>query len=75
MSVWVKIERKISGKGVVRAGKGFTLFISNEDMDDFIKNVESLEKTGLLIDGANETVKNQVKKKKVDFLGLRWYHW
>ena len=75
MSVWVKIERKISGKGVARAGKGFTLFISNEDMDDFIKNVESLEKTGLLIDGANETVKNQVKKKKVDFLGLRWYHW
>ena len=43
-------------------------------MDDFIKNVESLEKTGLLIDGANEAVKNQVKKKKVDFLGLRWYH-
>ena len=44
MSVWVKIERKISGKGVVRAEKGFTLFISNEDMDDFIKNVKSLEK-------------------------------
>ena len=38
-----KIERKISGKGVVRAGKGFTLFISNEGMDN-IKIVESLEK-------------------------------
>ena len=37
-------------------------------MDDFIKNVESLEKTGLLIDGANETVKNQVKKR-------RWISW
>ena len=29
-----KSERKISGNGAVRAGKGFTLFISNEDMND-----------------------------------------
>ena len=29
-----KFERKISSKGAVRAGKGFTLFISNEDMID-----------------------------------------
>ena len=32
-----KSERKISGKGAARAGKGFTLFISNEDMNDIIK--------------------------------------
>ena len=32
-----KFDRKISGKGAVRAGKGFTLFISNEDMNDTIK--------------------------------------
>ena len=32
-----KFERKISGKGAVRAGKGFTFFISNEDMNDIIK--------------------------------------
>ena len=31
-----KFESKISGKGVVRAGKGFILFISNEDMDNII---------------------------------------
>ena len=30
-------ERKISGKRSVRAGKEFTLFISNEDMNDIIK--------------------------------------
>ena len=29
-----KFEREISGQGAVRAGKGLTLFISNEDMDD-----------------------------------------
>ena len=31
-----------SGKGVVRAGKEFTLFTSNEDMDDIMKIAESL---------------------------------
>ena len=31
-----KFQRKISGKGAVRAGKGFTLFISNADMNDII---------------------------------------
>ena len=32
-----KFERKISGKGAVRAGKGFTLFISYEGINDVIK--------------------------------------
>ena len=32
-----KVERRISGKRIVMAGKGFTLFISNEDMDDIIR--------------------------------------
>ena len=36
-----EIERKISRKGAVRAGKGFTLFISNEDMNDIIKIIKS----------------------------------
>ena len=32
-----KFERTINGKGAVIEGKGFTLFISNEDKDDIIK--------------------------------------
>ena len=32
-----KFDKKISEKGVVRAEKWFTLFISNEDMNDIIK--------------------------------------
>ena len=39
-------ERRISGKKAVGARKGFTLFISNKDMDDIIKIIESLEKSG-----------------------------
>ena len=38
-----KLERKINGKGAVRAGNGFTLFISNESMDDIFKIIKSLK--------------------------------
>ena len=50
-----KFERKISGKGAVRAGKRFILFISNGDMNDIIKIIKSLEYSGVLIDGVSET--------------------
>ena len=70
MSVLDKFERKIRAKGVVRARKRFTLFISNGDIKDIIKIFESLEKQGLLIDGAIETVKYEIKKKQESsFLG------
>ena len=32
-----KFERKVSEKRAMRAGKRFTLFISNEDMNDIMK--------------------------------------
>ena len=38
-----KFERKTCRKVAVRAGKGFTLFISNEDMNDIIKIIKSLK--------------------------------
>ena len=68
----IKIKIKKYGQGAVTAGRGFTLFISDEhmDMNDIIKIVESLEKSGLLIDGPSETVKYQIKNKKVDFFLL-----
>ena len=39
-----KFERIINGKGVVRAGKGFNLYILNEYMDDNIKIVDFTRK-------------------------------
>ena len=53
----------------MRARKGFTLFISNEDMND-IKIVKSLEHSGVLIDEVTDTVKHEIKNKKVVFLEL-----
>ena len=64
-----KFERKISGTGAVTAGKVFTLFISNEDMDYIIKIVESLENSGLLIDGTYGTIRHEIKKQEGGFLG------
>ena len=56
------VGRTASGKGAVRARKVFTLFLLNKDMDDIIKIVLSLEKSGPTIDGASETVKPETKK-------------
>ena len=64
------MKKEISGKGAARVGKGFTLFISNKDMNDIIKIIKSLEDSGVLIDGVTETVKPEIKNKKVDSLEL-----
>ena len=53
----------------MRAGKGFTLFILNEDMNDIIKIIKSLEDSCLLNDGVTQTVKDKMKKQKGGFLG------
>ena len=50
--------------------KGFTLFISNEDMNDIIKIIKSLENSNVLIDGITETVKPEIKRKKKIYLLL-----
>ena len=58
----------MSGKKAVRAGKRFTLFISNEDMNLIINIIQSLEDSNVLIDGITETITHEIKEtKKVDF--------
>ena len=64
-----KFDSKISGKGVVRAEKGFTLFTSNGDMKDIIKIIKSLEDSGVLVDGVTEAVKHEIKKQGGRFVG------
>ena len=44
-----------------------TLTISNDEMNDVIKTVNSVEDFGLLLKGVTETIQNEVKKKKGDF--------
>ena len=57
-----------SRAGVVRAGREITFVISNVDMDDIITSIKSLENSCVLIDEVSETVKHEIKNKKMDFL-------
>ena len=44
------------------------LIISNEEMEDIMRIVKSLEKSGLLMEGISETIKNEAKAQKYRFL-------
>ena len=63
-----KFERIVSGKG-------FTLFILNEDMDDIANIIKSLEDLGVLIDGVTERAKDKIKKQERGFLGALLALW
>ena len=52
------IHKKIFGSGFT------TLIISNEEMTEIMKIINSLEEFGLLIKGVSEAIKNEAKEKK-----------
>ena len=52
------------------SGNMTTLIISNDEIEDFIKILKSLEDSGLLLKGVTETVKNEVKEQKGGFLSM-----
>ena len=59
------VNKKKLGSG------GHTILItSNDDMQDLLKIVKSLEDSGILLDGITETVKNEVKEQKGGFLSM-----
>ena len=56
--------KKILGSGTT------TLIISNEEMNDIKKIVQALEDSGILLKGVTETIKNEIKEQKGDFLSM-----
>ena len=64
LSVVDNFEWKMIGWVAVEEGKGSTLFISNEDMDDVVRIINSIEHSSLSIGGVTETVKYEKKNKK-----------
>ena len=48
-----------------------TLIISNEEMNDIMKIVMSIEESGLLIKGISETIKNEAKKRRFSWNVIR----
>ena len=52
-------------------GSGFTtIVISNEEINDIMKIVKSLEESGLLIKGVSEAIKNEAKEQKGRYIGM-----
>ena len=58
------IHKKILGSG----HNNTTLIISNDEMDDILKIVKSLENSGVLLKGVSETIQYEAKEQEEDFL-------
>ena len=59
-----KIHKKILGSGTT------ALIISNDEMEDIMKIVKSLEDSGLLLKRVNETIQNEAKEQKGRFFRM-----
>ena len=58
------IKKKMLGSGAT------TLIISNDEMDDILKIVKSLENSGVLLKGTSETIQHEAKEQRGGFLGM-----
>ena len=58
------IKKKILGSGVT------TLIISNDEINDILKIVKSLENSGVLLKGVSETIQHEAKEQRGGFLSM-----
>ena len=58
------LKKKMLGSGTT------TLTISNDEMDDILKIVKSLEDSGLLLKGVSETIQHDAKEQIGGFLSM-----
>ena len=64
------IHKKILGSGNHPSHNNTTLIISNDEIEDIIKIVKSLEDSGLLLKRVSETVQNKTGKQKGGFFSI-----
>ena len=57
------IQKKIHGSGV-------KLIIEQEDMNDIMKIIKSLENSGILLKGVSKTIENETKEQRGGFLSM-----
>ena len=58
------IKKKMFGSGTT------TLIISNDEMDDILKIVKSLEDSNVLLKGVSETIQHEAKEQRGGFLSI-----
>ena len=61
------IYKKILGSG---HNNNTTLIISNDEMDDILKIIKSLEDSGVLLKGVSETIQHEAKEQRGGFLSM-----
>ena len=64
------IKKKMLGSGVTKGTGTATLIISNDEMDDILKIVKSLENSGVLLNGVSETIQHEAKEQRGGFLSM-----
>ena len=58
-------------KNILESGhNNTTLIISNDEMDDILKIVKSLEDSGVLLKGVSETIQHEAKEQRGGFLSM-----
>ena len=60
------IHKKILGSG----HNNTTLIISNDEMDDILKIIKSLEDSGVLLKGVSVTIQHEAKEQRGGFLSM-----
>ena len=60
----MEVLKKMFGSGTT------TLIISNDEMNDIIKIVKSLENSGVLLKGVSETIQHEAKEQRGGFLSM-----
>ena len=58
------LKKKMLGSGMT------TLIISNDEMDNILKIVKSLENSDLLLKGVSETIQREAKEQRGGFLSM-----
>ena len=61
------IHKKNLGSG---HNNNATLIISNDEMDDILKIVKSLENSGVLLEGVSEAIQHEAKEQRGGFLSM-----
>ena len=70
----LKAAASVAGAGIhkkiLASGNNTTLIISDNEIEDLLKIVKSLDESGLLLKGITESVQNEIKEQKGGFLSM-----
>ena len=64
------IKKKMLGSGATKGAGTTTLITSNDEMNDIIKIVKSLEDSGVILKGVSETIQHEAKEQRGGFFSM-----